>query len=38
MTILLKENLITKDSFNEIYSESQIISKMLTRLIQSMDK
>lgn len=37
LTILRKEDLISMDEFNSIYSESQILAKMLTRLIHSLD-
>jgi len=38
LTILLKEKIITEEQYERIYSESQIIAKMLTKLIQSTDK
>ena len=38
LTILLKENTISEVNYNEIYSTSQDLAKMLTKLIQSMDK
>ena len=38
LTILKKENKITEDKFSQIYSESKILAKMLTKLIQSVDK
>ena len=38
LTILKAECVITEDQYEEIYSESQILAKMLTKLIQSVDK
>ena len=38
LTILRKEDIISEDQYTEIYNESQIIAKMLTKLIQSVDK
>jgi len=38
LTILKKEGIIHDEQFTEIYTESQILAKMLTKLIQSVDK
>jgi len=37
LSILFKENVISNETFNQIYAESQVLSRMLTRLIQSVD-
>jgi len=38
INILLKEKSITKEQYDTIYVAAQILAKMLTRLIQSVDK
>ena len=38
LTILRKESIIPEDQYTQIYNESQILAKMLTKLIQSVDK
>ena len=35
LTVLLNEKKITQERYDEIYSESVVLSKMLTKLIQS---
>ncbi len=38
ITIIQKENQITEEPKNDIYDKAQILAKMLTKLIQSVDK
>jgi four helix bundle protein len=38
ITILRREEILDEDKYNGIYKEANLIARMLTKLIQSMDK